>query len=50
MLGVRPVFGDLATVPGFAEALQEALEDLDRDGVRSAIAARLTGGGRGPRR
>ena len=50
MLSLGSVFGDLSTVPGFAGELQEALEDLDHDGVRAAIAARLTGSGRGPRR
>jgi fructuronate reductase/mannitol 2-dehydrogenase len=41
LLGVRSVFGDLGDHPGFVEALTGALQQLDRDGVRATLAARL---------
>ena len=40
LLGETSVFGDLGTVPGFAAELADALEALDRDGVRATVAAR----------
>lgn len=43
LLGVRSVFGDLGDSPTFVEALTAALQQLDRDGVRATLAARLDG-------
>lgn len=39
VLGLRSVFGDLADDGGFVAELQEALERLQRDGVRTTLAA-----------
>ncbi|GAB3351144.1 mannitol dehydrogenase family protein [Modestobacter lapidis] len=41
LLGVRAVFGDLGDRPEFVEALTGVLHQLDRDGVRATLAARL---------
>jgi mannitol 2-dehydrogenase len=41
LLGVRAVFGDLGDRPAFVEALTGVLHQLDRDGVRATLAARL---------
>ena len=51
LLGVRAVFGDLGDSPEFVEALTATLQQLDRDGVRATLAARLdTARDRGPAR
>ncbi|WP_456849969.1 mannitol dehydrogenase family protein [Geodermatophilus sp. SYSU D00742] len=44
LLGVRPVFGDLGDVPGFADDLRSVLEQLDRDGVHRTISTALAAG------
>jgi mannitol 2-dehydrogenase len=44
LLAVRPVFGDLGDVPGFADDLRAALRRLDRDGVHRTIAETLGAG------
>ncbi|MGY1663964.1 mannitol dehydrogenase family protein [Geodermatophilus sp. SYSU D00705] len=44
LLGVRPVFGDLGEVPGFAEDLRAVLERIDRDGVHRTVAETLATG------
>jgi fructuronate reductase/mannitol 2-dehydrogenase len=43
LLGVRSIFGDLGAQPAFVAELEEALERLDRDGVRATMTAYLTG-------
>ena len=53
LLGVRAVFGDLGDHPSFVTALAAALADLERDGVREAVRARIAAPprrtvGRGP--
>ncbi|RBY95839.1 mannitol dehydrogenase family protein [Blastococcus sp. TF02-8] len=40
LLAETCVFGDLGSVPGFSEELEEALVALDRDGSRATVAAR----------
>ncbi|RBY94506.1 mannitol dehydrogenase family protein [Blastococcus sp. TBT05-19] len=40
LLGETSVFGDLGSVPGFAEELEEALVALERDGARVTVALR----------
>jgi fructuronate reductase/mannitol 2-dehydrogenase len=42
LLSDRAIFGELAHDPAFARSLEDALVALERDGVRGAIAARLT--------
>jgi mannitol-1-phosphate/altronate dehydrogenase len=42
LLGDSAIFGDLDQFPAFVDELQEALERLDRDGVRATLAAALT--------
>lgn len=37
LLGLRSLFGSLGDHPGFADELQQALEQLDRDGVRATL-------------
>jgi fructuronate reductase/mannitol 2-dehydrogenase len=46
LLGVRQIFGDLGEDPVFVAELTEALEHLERDGVRPTLAAavRRSGG------
>lgn len=39
LLGLRPLFGRLGDDDGFVDELQQALEQLDRDGVRASLAA-----------
>jgi mannitol 2-dehydrogenase len=49
LLEVRSVFGDLGDDPAFVDAVGLALHQLERDGVRAALAAALdttTGAGR----
>ena len=41
LLGVRSVFGDLGGDPAFVTELADALERLDRDGVRATVATAL---------
>ena len=41
LLGVRSVFGDLGGDPAFVAELADALERLDRDGVRATVATAL---------
>jgi fructuronate reductase/mannitol 2-dehydrogenase len=45
LLGVRAVFGDLGDRPEFVAALTDVLHQLDRDGVRPTLAARLDAAG-----
>ena len=45
LLAETAVFGDLGTVPGFADELASVLTRLERDGVRETVAA-LTAGDR----
>ena len=39
----RSVFGDLGCYPSFVAELAQAIEQLERDGVRATLAAHLTG-------
>ena len=39
LLGLRPLFGSLGDDAGFVAELRQALEQLDRDGVRASLAA-----------
>jgi fructuronate reductase/mannitol 2-dehydrogenase len=41
LLGARAVFGDLGDRPQFVAALSDALQRLDRDGVRATLVATL---------
>jgi mannitol 2-dehydrogenase len=41
LLGERSIFGDLGDSPSFVAELRDALEQLDRDGVRTTLAAAL---------
>ncbi len=43
LLALRSVFGRLGEDSGFAAELERALVAIDRDGARSAVAARLAG-------
>jgi mannitol-1-phosphate/altronate dehydrogenase len=43
LLGERSIFGDLGDSPSFVAELGEALEQLDRDGVRATLTAALAG-------
>jgi fructuronate reductase/mannitol 2-dehydrogenase len=43
LLGHRPIFGDLDTHPAFVADLGSALEQLERDGVRTTLIAALGG-------
>ncbi|MGY1855941.1 mannitol dehydrogenase family protein [Modestobacter sp. SYSU DS0290] len=45
LLGLHPVFGDLATDPVFVAALTRALQDLEADGVRVTVARALARAG-----
>ena len=44
--GDPTIFGDLGQFAGFVDALQQALEQLDRDGVRVTVGAALDRSGR----
>jgi mannitol-1-phosphate/altronate dehydrogenase len=46
LLGERSIFGDLGDRPSFVAELRAALEQLERDGVRSTLSATLTTSGR----
>jgi len=46
LLAVRSIFGDLGENPLFVAALSDALERLERDGVRTTVAAALVRSGR----
>ena len=39
LLGLRSLFGPLGDDAGFVDELQQALEQLERDGVRASLAA-----------
>jgi fructuronate reductase/mannitol 2-dehydrogenase len=41
LLGVRSIFGDLGECPAFVTELEQALEQLDRDGVHATLTAAL---------
>jgi mannitol 2-dehydrogenase len=41
LLEMRSILGDLADRPAFVEALEDALEELDRYGVRTTLTRRL---------
>jgi mannitol-1-phosphate/altronate dehydrogenase len=45
LLALRSVFGDLGEDPGLVADLEEALERLDRQGVRATVEAYVTGSG-----
>ncbi|MFD2090632.1 mannitol dehydrogenase family protein [Blastococcus deserti] len=46
LLGERSIFGDLGENPRFVTELADALERLERDGVRQTLAAAVRGSGR----
>jgi fructuronate reductase/mannitol 2-dehydrogenase len=46
LLSERLIFGDLGGNPGFVAELTEALERLDRDGVRATLTAAVRASGR----
>jgi mannitol-1-phosphate/altronate dehydrogenase len=46
LLGESPIFGDLAGNEAFVAELTATLEQLERSGVRAALAAALAGSGR----
>jgi mannitol-1-phosphate/altronate dehydrogenase len=46
LLGDPAIFGDLGQFAGFVDELQQALEQLDRDGVRVTVGAALDRSGR----
>ncbi|WP_245160486.1 mannitol dehydrogenase family protein [Blastococcus sp. CT_GayMR20] len=48
LLGDHAVFGDLDRFPAFVDELEQALEQLDRDGVRVTVGAALDRSGRLP--
>ncbi|MBJ7451998.1 MAG: mannitol dehydrogenase family protein, partial [Blastococcus sp.] len=39
LLGLRSLFGPLGDDDGFVDELQQALEQLERDGVRASLTA-----------
>jgi fructuronate reductase/mannitol 2-dehydrogenase len=45
LLEMRSLFGDLADRPEFTAALETAMVQLDRDGVRATLATHLTAAG-----
>ncbi|UOY03636.1 mannitol dehydrogenase family protein [Blastococcus sp. PRF04-17] len=45
LLADRTIFGDLAEHPAFVAELEQALERIERDGVRAAMTGAVTGSG-----
>jgi mannitol-1-phosphate/altronate dehydrogenase len=46
LLGDTAIFGDLDQFPGFVDELEQALQQLEREGVRAVLAAALRRSGR----